>query len=283
MTTILVTGATGTVGSELVNLLRGRANLHLRAGVHSIEKTIPGVESAHFSYENDDAMSAACEGVDAVFWLTPITGGQLTWALRFLNVAKAANVKRLVKLSVSGMDESPLMTLAKWHLELENAIRETGIPWTSLRPNGFMQNFLTVAVPLPDGTMYSSTAEGRAAYVDVRDIAEVAVKALTEPGHEGKAYELSGPEALTMSEIAKILSEASGRDIRYVDLSDDALRQGMLDVGMPFWLVEMIIDINVHTRAGRNAQVTNVVEEITGRPATPFQQFALEHAQRWTT
>jgi uncharacterized protein YbjT (DUF2867 family) len=237
----------------------------------------------HCSYDDRTSLIGACEGVDAVFWVTPVTENQIDLALRFVEAAKIAGVRHVVKLSVIGMDQPDPMLIAQWHREMEAMLRESGIAWTSLRPNGFMQNFLTSSAPQADGAMYAPLGAGAVPYIDIRDIADVAVKTLRESGHKGKAYDLTGPEALTMEQVAEILSTVAGRAIRYVDVPEAAARQAMLDAGLASWFVEMILDIQTHARSGRSATVTRTVEQLTGRPATSFMRFALDNATRWTS
>ncbi len=282
MRTVLVTGATGTVGSQVVEALSREPNVRVRIGVRAPEKnSVAGVEAVHFSYADDASMSAACAGTDSVFWVTPAMPGMAAVAQGFLAAAKSAGAGHLVKLSVATMADPRPMTIAQWHNEMEAAMRASGIPWTSLRPNGFMQNFLNNSAPQPDGGIYLPMGNGAASYINVRDIAAVAVKTLTENGHEGKIYDLSGPEALTGSQVAQAIAAATGRSIRYVDVPEAAARQAMLGANMPEWMVDMILDIQAHTRRGESAQITDHVQKVTGKPPRTFAQFALDHADHW--
>ena len=274
--TILVTGATGTVGSEVVKLLSQSNDVRLR-----VASRTPKAGGVVFSYDDAASMTAACQGADAVFWVMPPAPDHQAATERFLFAAKNAGIKHIVKLSVVSMADPEPMIVARWHNEMETALRATGIPWTSLRPNGFMQNFLGNSAPRPDGGMYLPIGNGAASYIDVRDIAAVAVKALTEAGQPGKIYELTGPEALTGTQVAQALSQVTGREIGYVDVPEAAARQAMLGAHMPPWMVDMILDIQLRTKNGTSAKVTQDVEMITGKPATTFLQFARDHAGRW--
>jgi uncharacterized protein YbjT (DUF2867 family) len=144
-----------------------------------------------------------------------------------------------------------------------------------------MQNFLRTSAPRPDGAMYAPLEDSKTAYIDVRDIADVATRCLTESGHEGKAYTLTGPEAIGMQEVAAILSDVTGRSIRYVNIPESAAREAMHGANMPAWMVDMILDISATSRNGHAASVTPTVREVTGNPARTFRQFAQDNAKAW--
>ena len=284
--TILVTGATGTVGGQVLLKLAGREGVDVRAAVRdprSVAMAAANVTPVKFSYEDAATMQSACAGVDAVFWVAPVTQNMVELASAFLAAASAAGVPHIVKLSVTGVDDPTPMLVAQWHRDMEAALRATGIPWTSLRPGGFMQNFLGNAAPRPDGNMYAPLGESKTSYIDVRDIANVAVHCLTEPGHIGKAYEMTGPEALTMTQVAAIIGEVSGRQIQFVDIPEEAARQAMLGAKMPSWMVEMILNIQAYSRNGHAEAVTSTVKDVTGNAPITFRQFAWDNAKAWQT
>ena len=264
--------------------LAGREDIAVRAAVRdpqSVAMAADNVTPVKFVYEDRASMRAACAGVDAVFWVTPVAENQVELAAAFVEEAKAAKVPYIVKLSAVGMDAAKPMSVARWHLEMEAGLKAAGIPFTSLRPSGFMQNFLGNSAPLPDGNMYAPMSDAKVAYIDVRDIADVAVRCLTETGHAGKTYYLYGPEAITMSQVAATLSEVTGRQIRYVDVPQEAAKRAMAGANMPGWLVDMVAEIQTHAREGHSAKVNSTVRELARHSGTTFRDFARDHAKAW--
>ena len=218
--TILVTGATGTVGGHVVMKLAGREGITVRAGVRdpgSVAMAASNITPVKFLYEDAATMQAACEGVDAVFWVAPVTQNMAEMAAAFLVAATAAGVPHLVKLSVMGVDDAESMLVSQWHREMEAAMRATGVPWTSLRPGGFMQNFLSNSAPRPDGNMYAPLGDSKTAYIDVRDIAEVAVRCLTRAWPYGQDLRSDGTGSAD--------DDASGHDSQRGDRAADPVRE----------------------------------------------------------
>ena len=224
--------------------------------------------------------SAALEGVEKVFLLPPLLPNQLELMNRFVDAAKRAGVGRIVKLSAIGIDDETQSTAIKWHGANERHIRESGVAFTFLRPNSFMQNFITYFPPR-NGAIYLPWGNGTASFVDTRDIASVAAKALTSDGHEGKIYTLTGPATLGIAEIALILSEVAGREFKYVDVPEAAARDGMLQAGVPPWQVELVLELHAINKQNRWSAVTSDVEKVTGTPPTDFAQFARDHADKF--
>ena len=279
---ILVTGATGTVGSQLLRELSGRDGVTLRATVRDLSKSAqvagPGVEPVLFDYDKPETFAAACAGADVVFLVAPFSPKGVEQSIAFIEAAKSGGVKHIVKLSVSRSVSE--ITVGRWHAAIDDALKNSGVPWTILLPGGFMQNFVEGSAPRPDGNLYLPVGDSKAAFIDVRDIAAVAAKAIAETGHEGKEYTLTGPAAITHGEVAAAISEATGRTIRFVNISEEAARQAMA-AHMPPWLVDVLVELQTWTRAGGGAQVTSTVPELLGRPARSFAEFARDYAAHW--
>ena len=274
---ILVFGSSGTVGKEVVKEL-ANASERVRAAYHSRPPSLPGVEGARVDLATGEGLKSALSGVDTVFILTGSMEDQTAAELRAVEAARAAGVKRIVKLSVWEADKESY-SFARIHRPVERSIEESGIAWTHLRPNSFMQNFVTYETDSirTQGTLRIPCGEARIAHIDARDIARVAALALTAPGHEGKAYELSGPEALTYAEAVAILSDAAAKKITYVSISEEEFRQASLNAGLPEALVEQLADLYAYYLAGGAAQVTTAVRDATGRDPTTFAAFAGEN------
>lgn len=246
--TMLVIGATGNIGKELVKLLANHGHAvraTIRSTTHTEELKSLGVELVEADLQDSTAMKAAMNGVNKVFFVTPVTPNMVELSSNIIHAAKEAGVKHLVKISGAGA-ELEAITLAKWHHAVEKEIEQSGIPYTFLRPNSFMQNIVNYnSHTIKDhGAFYAPMGDGKIALIDARDIAKVAYHVLTEEGHENKAYYLSGPFAISYGEIAEILSLVTGKSVKYVDVPADVARQSMLDAGMPVVIVDALLELN---------------------------------------
>jgi len=284
--TILVTGATGTVGREVVKQLAMQDDIRVRAGVHSLIKgenlrRLPDVEIVEMEFTDPESLHAAFTHVDKVFLITPFADGQVDMAKKLIGEAKKAGVKHIVKLSALGADAEPGIQLGRWHREIERYIEQSGIPYTFLRPASFMQNFElhNSGTIKQEGKIYMPTGDGKVSYIDARDIAAVAVQVLTTDGHEGQVYELTGPEAISVSEVADTISYVTGKPVDFVDVPEDAARQAMQQQNIPNWMTECLLELYGVHRAGYSENITGKVEEITGRKPHTFRQFVKEYKE----
>ncbi|OON66181.1 SDR family oxidoreductase [Hymenobacter sp. CRA2] len=282
--TILVTGATGNVGSELVRALSNR-DVHVRAGVHSVIKgdrlrhLNPDVQLVELDFERPETLTVAFTGVDRVFLVTPFTDTQVQMGQQLIDAAKAARVKQVVRLSVMGAEAEPGIQLGRWHREVERYLAQSGLPYAILRPNSFLQNFINYQGESirQQGAIYQPLGEGRISYIDVFDIAEVAAAILTDdiPKHHGRAYALTGPQALSTQEVAAAIGQAAGRPVQYVDVPEETARQAMQ--GAPQWMIDSMMELHALGRAGHAAGITPDVERLTGRRPRTVQEFAQEN------
>ena len=281
--TILVTGATGTVGRDVAKVLSEKGAA-VRAGVRDQAKARPrfndDIALVTFDFENEKTFSGALEGIDKVFLLPPLLPNQVKVTNAFVDAVKRAGIGHIVKLSVIGIEDATQFTFGKWHAANEQHIRESGLAFTFLRPNSFMQNFITYFSPR-NGSIYLPWGDGKASFVDTRNIASVAAEVLTSDGHEEKIYTLTGPEALGIADVARILSEAAGRDFKYVDVPEDAARDGMLQAGVPKWQVDALMELHAMNKQNRWSAVTADIEKVTGTPPTNFARFARDYVQQF--
>ena len=278
---ILVTGATGTNGSEVVKALAARG-VAARAMVRSLEDggDLPtGITAVMGDFDADASLDRALAGVERAFLLTPSTEHAEAQQLRFMAAAARAGVRHIVKLSQFAASPNSPVRFLRYHAVVEQAIRNSGMDWTFLRPNLFMQGMLQFAGMVRDkGMIAAPIGDARVSVVDVRDNAAVAAAALTEDGHAGKTYTLTGPEALTHAEMAAKLSAATGRAIAFVDASEDDMRHAMAGVKMPEWQIEGLIEDYAHYRRGEAAVIATGVRDATGQESRAFDGFAHDYA-----
>jgi uncharacterized protein YbjT (DUF2867 family) len=279
---ILIVGATGLVGSATVRQLTVRG-VPVRALVRSAEKAAtlagPGVETVVGDLEQPGSLDAALVGVTRALLISPLNPRQAEWQGHFVEAARRAGAVHIVKLSGLGTAlDSPLRS-GRWHAQTEWHIEDAGLPWTHLHPPFFMQNLLRSAAAIAaQGVLAASMQAGKIAMVDARDVAAVAVAALTSDGDAGKTYTITGPEALSFQEVATKLAVATGKQVIYQDVSLAAMRQELVATGIPTWLIEVRMEFAAALRDGYAAAVTDTVQVVTGRPARTFDAFAREHA-----
>ena len=228
-------------------------------------------------FTDPDSLHAAFTHADKVFLVTPFSEGQVEMARKLVDEAKKTGVKQIVKLSALGAGEENAIQLCRWHREIERYIEQSGIPYTFLRAASFMQNFENYSAPTikSEGKIYMPTGEGKAAYIDARDIAAVAIN----PGHEKKIYDLTGPEAISVSEVADTISLVTGRQVDYVDVPEEAAQQSMQQQQVPDWMTNALLELYGLQRNGNSTEVTSSVEELTGRKPHTFRQLVKEYKE----
>ena len=279
---ICVTGASGTLSSEVIRQLE-RQQVPFRGAYFSKRAAeiarARGIEAVTIDYDHPATLRAACAGCDALFLLGPNALHQTELESNAVDAARAAGVRHMVKQSVMGAAEEAY-SLARIHRPVEKAIEKSGLTWTFLRPNSFMQNAVTFMSTTirTEGALYSASAQARISHVDVRDIAAVAVAALTTQGHEGQIYTLTGLEALTYDEVADELSRALGRVIRHVSLSAADLKIGMLAEGMPESIADRMLDLERYFREDRASTITDDVKRVLGREPGRFADYVRDTA-----
>ena len=270
---ILIVGATGLVGSATVRHLTA-CGVPVRALVRSAEKAAtlanPGVEAMVGDLEQPVSLDAALDGVTRALLISPLHPRQVAWQGNFVEAARRTGVVHIVKLSGLGTaPDSPLRS-GRWHAQTERHIADAGLPFTYLHPPFFMQNLLRSAAAIAaQGVLVASMQAGKIAMVDARDVAAVAVAALTSDDHVGKTYTITGPEALSFQEVAQKLAAATGRAVTYQDVPLAAVQQEMVATGLPEWLVDVRMEFATALRDGYAAVVTDTVQAPRG-PARAF-------------
>lgn len=277
---ILVVGATGNIGKHVVTELVEKG-VEVRALTRNAQHAATMLPSSIELVEGDltDADTAArvLRGVDKVYLAT--NGNDFFVAETMLiRAARQARIQHIMKVSVIGASPQNFVVLAQAHAGIEQELQASDIPATILRPNWFMENFFGAADTIKSqGATYGSAGNGKVAFVDSRDTAAVAVAALLGQGHEGKEYQITGPEALTFAEAAERIGQGIGQQVQYVNLSDDQFHAALVGAGVPAEGADIYAQINRNAREGNLSQVTNVVADLTGAPARALETFARDY------
>jgi uncharacterized protein YbjT (DUF2867 family) len=279
--TVLVTGATGNTGGPLVELLV-RKGVGVRAMVRSESAAArfagSPVTPVVADFDDDAAVAAALTGVERAYLVTPSSERAQRQQERFAELAAAAGVQHLVKLSQLAADEASPVRFLRYHAAVERRIRELGIGWTFLRPNLFLQGLLAMAGPIrAEGRFAAPIGDAHVSAIDVRDIAAVAATVLTDPGHTGATYTLTGPAAVTHAEIATAIGAATGREVVFADAPPQAFAAYLRGV-LPPWQVDGLLEDYAHYARGEAAAVLPTVREVTGREPRTLAEFAADHA-----
>jgi len=276
---ILITGASGNVGREVVKQALA-VGLKIRATFQSpavAAKAPAGLEGVIMDYAKPDTIRPALHGVEKIFLVGPPLRDLPAFEANFIKEVRAAGQQHVVKLSALGGRES---MFPSQHRDSEENIEASGLPYTFLRPNGFMQNLVNydAGAIRSQNAFYGCQGNGAVSVVDIRDIAAVAVIVLAATGHEGKSYALTGGEALTNEQVAEKISRVVGRKISYVDLPAAELKKGILSTGTPGWSADALLDLQRLYREGKASLVTDDVERLTGHKPITFDQFARDYA-----
>ncbi|HMH01295.1 MAG TPA: SDR family oxidoreductase [Terriglobales bacterium] len=282
---ILITGASGNVGSEVLKQALS-VGLKIRATFQSADraaKAPAGIEGVIMDYAQPETIRAALHGVEKIFLVGPPIRDLPVMEANFIKEVRAAGRgKHIVKLSALGGRES---MFPSGHRDSEENIEASGLPYTFLRPNGFMQNLVNynAATIGSQNAFYGCQGAGAVSVLDIRDIAAVAVIVLAATGHEGKSYALTGVEALTNGQIAEKISRVAGRKINYVDLPPAEFRKAVLSAGVPEWSADALVDLQRLYREGKASLLTDDVERLTGRKPITFDQFARDYVFAFQT
>lgn len=281
---ILVTGATGIVGSELVSLLV-REGVDVKAGTRNPDRARTlfdeSVEVVELDYRQPATFDAAVEWADRLFLQPPPFDPDAYDTLApLLDWAVQAGSRHVVTLSAMGMEVRGDLPIRR----LEKHVASLGVDYTFLRPNLLMQNFRRAFLGeriRRTGAFRMPVGDARVSMVDGRDVAAVAAAALTHDGHVGRAYTLTGPEAVTHARMAELIGEAAGRSVRFESCSDEEMLGWLTGSGWSPEIAGVVIAMYQAVRAGVRAEVSDDVERVLGRPARSFRQFAADYAEEW--
>ncbi|WP_333572934.1 SDR family oxidoreductase [Sphingomonas sp.] len=278
---ILVSGATGGIGGEVCRLLKeaGTPFRGLCRKQEQVERlSQQGIDAVRGDFDRPETLAAAMRGIETMFLITPPTPQQVTQETAAIDAANEAGVSRIVKISASDSNVRSPVPWAKAHALIDHHLRASGIGWTILKPTAFMQNFLWFKDPIARGFLPQVAGRGSVSWVDTRDVARVAAAVLTQDGHDGATYFLTGPETLDMKEAAARLSKVAGHKVRYLDLPSPLFWGLMRLTGNSPWMAKGLVVQFADVVAGHHdIDPTFEIERLTGTPPHDFTDFLLQH------
>jgi uncharacterized protein YbjT (DUF2867 family) len=278
---ILITGASGTVGKAVLMEVAGSGEKHraLYRSKAEAAKAPVGTEAVVADFSEKASLVPALHGVESVYLVCSPIPELVRLEGNAIEASEAAGVRRIVLNSALGAGDYR-KSFPSWHRRVEEKLKAAKMAHCILRPNSFLQNLLTYFAPSirAKGAFYGAMGNARTSYVDVRDIAAVAAKALRSSEHDGKTYELNGPEALTCSDVADKISRHAGIAARYVDIPAEVQRKAMMDHGMPEWQVTALLELQEYYTGGRGGALDGVLQGLLGRPPITIDRFLNEFA-----
>jgi uncharacterized protein YbjT (DUF2867 family) len=280
---ILVTGATSAVGKAVIKELLARkvfVRAFLRQPVDAAKLQAQGVEAFLGDMTKQASVAQALQGIESVYLITPVAEYLLETEGLWAQEGKKAGIRHLIKQSEIGADPQSLSPLLQYHGRAEDAIRTSGVPYTILRTLYFMQNFAPMYAHsiITRGMIYAPLADARISYVDARDVGAVAARLLTKEGHHYQEYEVTGPEAITCTQLAEIFSSFLHTPVHYATISDEETEKALLGRYSP-WRARAVVTLLQFYRQGGGNLVTPVVDEVTGRKPGTAAAFISEHLQ----
>ena len=289
MSTVLVIGATGNIGKEIVSALSRRGGCEVLAAARDARKAeaqlqaLSHVRAVELDMERPETLPRALAGVDTLVQVSPLSPQMGAQTQRLVAAAKQAGVTRAVRCSLMGVGEPDPIAEATWHAQADQAIQDSGLRFTFLRPNQYFQNFIgprAINTVRSQGTLSLPLADSRVSNIDTRDLGEVAAQVVLDRtgAHDGKAYTLTGGEAHTMAQLADALGAALGKPVQYVAVAEEQFRQGLLGAGVPTVITDAILGWFSYCRAGRAERVSADTERLLGRKPRALADFVRDHA-----
>ncbi|MGB8323916.1 MAG: NAD(P)H-binding protein [Candidatus Acidiferrum sp.] len=278
---ILITGASGTVGKAVLAEVARSGEKH-RAMYRSKEDAANApaeTETVIADFSDKTSLALALRGVESVYLVCSPIPALVQLEGNVIEAGEASGVRRIVLNSALGAGDYT-KSFPSWHRKVEEKLQAAEFRYCILRPNSFLQNMLTYYAPSirAQGAFYAAMGDARTSYVDVRDVAAVAAKALQGSDHDGKIYELNGPQALTCAEAAEKISRHARIAAQYVDIPAEAQRKAMTDQGMPEWQVTALLELQEYYTAGKGGALDGTLEGLLGRPPITMDQFLEEFA-----
>ena len=278
---ILITGASGTVGRAVLDEMRksSRAFRAMYRGEEDARKAPGGVTAIVGDFADRESLRRSLDGVETLFLVCSPVPQLVELESNVIDASREKGVKHLVLNSALGAGDCT-KSFPSWHHVVEDKLKASGLAYTILRPNGFMQNIVVYNAPSirAEGAFYAAMGSAKTSLVDVRDVGAAAANALNQPGkHAGKIYELNGPEAVTNDEIAARISRTTGRKVKYVDIPAAAQRKAMLDAGMPEWQVNALLELQEYYVSGKCAGPSDTLASLLGHAPRRLDPFLEEN------
>lgn len=276
--TILISGATGTIGFHLVDVLHSTGapvEVLTRSSEKAASFTARGIPARIGDLSETGSLTGLFSGVDSLFLLTNAKEDQVSVQNGAIDAARKAGVRKIVKLSALGADLNAPISLGRWHAQTEEHLKQSGLDFVILQPHFFMQNFLGQAGAIKaQGAFYSAIGDAPVSMIDTRDISEVAAKVLTSDAWNGQTLVLTGPEASSLPALARAIGTAISKEVRFVGVPFEAEHQTLLSYGMPQWFADDLVTLSRIFAAGHGSAVTSAVKEITGTTGRTVADFA---------
>lgn len=279
---ILITGITGTVGRAVMDAVR-KAGKPFRGMVRDesdARKAPEGTSTVVADFANRDSLRRALAGVDTVFLVCSPIPQLVELESNMIELCEEQGIRHVALNSSLGAGDYP-KSFPSWHRKVEEKLQASGLGFTVLRPNSFMQNIVAFNAPSvrAQGAFYAAMGDAKLALIDVRDVGTAAAHCLLSPdAHAGKIYELNGPEAVSYTEVAQRISRFTGRPVQFVDIPEDAQRKAMLDLGMPDWQVTALLDLQqYYSKLHKGGEATHTLAKLLGRAPLTLDQFLQEN------
>lgn len=279
--TILITGASGNIGSQLVKILEQTDNQVLKA---TQDKTTHGTNNqVYIDFADKNSLVEGFKKADVVFLLFPMVEQMVSFAENAVEAAKEANVKTLIRSSGAGADSNAQFLMPQVQGSIDDLIVNSGIPYVITQPASFMQNFVNFfAQNIKNGAVYLPVGTGKIGWVDVRDIAQVNATILANPSQFiGSKITITGSENLSYAQALKTIADTIGKEIQFVDVPEEAAINAMKEMGMPDFTIQMTSSLNQIIKAGYAEGTTETVKEITGKAPISFKQFSADYQEAW--
>lgn len=281
---IFITGATGSIGSELC-LLLAKEHIQIRVMCRRQEQLARFIEMGHEAlladFNHQDSLRKAMQGCDKLFLLTSPDEGHFEREKNIINIAIASGIKYIVRISTADANLSAKLAYARSHAEIDHYLRAQSVGWTILRPTGFMQNFIESSYAISKGNLPHMMEEGQISYIDLRDIALVAKHTLMDDRHHGAIYFLTGPQSLSVNAVADCLTDHLGYKIEANNLTEIEMRKILSFSGMSSWHKDALIEQFIIGANGCEIDVTEEVQRITEKPPRTLTQFTKDYKEQF--
>ncbi len=278
---ILVTGATGNIGREVLKLLKAE-DANFIAGTTSGDP-IEGVETVKADFSDRDSLKKTMKGINTLFMLSPSSPESIKWGENVIEAAKESGVKHIVRSSGSFADVNSDLLIEKLLGTTDEYLKDSGVNFTITAPSSFMQNFITsLAADYKSGTIYQAADDAKISWTDVRDIAAVNVEVLLNPEkYVNRTLTLTGSESFNYAEAIKQMNEVLGKETKYIAIPNDSAEKAMTDMHFPQFVIDLLISLNDSIKQGHFVDTTNTIEEVLNRKPITFKQFVNDHKNIW--